>query len=67
MQTREDDDGTIPEFDFSNAQLARHRVRAGLETAEQYEERRALINSDIAKTGARKIPGPITIAIKESN
>jgi hypothetical protein len=51
MQTQKDDDGTIPEFDFSKAQLARHRVRAGLETPEQYEERRALINSIIAKTG----------------
>jgi hypothetical protein len=41
--------GTIPEFDFSKAQLSRHRVRAGLETPEQYEERRALINSIIAE------------------
>jgi hypothetical protein len=48
MQTDHDKDNDIPEFDFSQAQLARHRLRAGLETSDQYEERRALVNRAIA-------------------
>jgi hypothetical protein len=51
VSSQTDLDGTIPEFNFSKAQLARHRVRAGLETPEQYEERRSLINSSLGEKG----------------